>query len=200
MKNYFYLIGLLLLFCSCCNNSSSNNRIINRSKRIYIQPLGHVSAEYIALVKKSVKSFYGYECVVKPEKQITKDVISKIKKRVDANKLLAKYNSSENTLIITEKDICYDNKEKKNPEYGIFGLSLRPGKICVISTFRLKKDVTKQKTLERLEKIALHEIGHNLGLEHCTNNKKCMMNAANGTIKQVDREKVWFCERCTDLI
>jgi predicted Zn-dependent protease len=23
-----------------------------------------------------------------------------------------------------------------------------------------------------------------------------MMSAANGTIKQVDNEKVWFCEKC----
>ena len=193
MKKLFSISLIAILFFTNCSFKE-------RIEVINIQPLGHVSAEYIALVKKSVKSFYGYECVVKPEKKITQDIISKIKKRVDANKLLAKYNSGENTLIITEKDICYYNKEKKNPEYGIFGLGLRPGKICVISTFRLKKNVTKQKTLDRLEKIALHEIGHNLGLEHCTNNKKCMMNAANGTIKQVDLEKVWFCEKCTDLI
>jgi archaemetzincin len=54
--------------------------------------------------------------------------------------------------------------------------------------------------LERLKKVALHEIGHNLGFEHCTNNKECMMNDANATIKQVDREKIWFCSKCMELI
>lgn len=163
--------------------------------KINIQPLGEVSPEYINLVKKSVKSFYGYDCLVLPKKEITKNMLSPIKKRIDADKAIIKNLSFDNLLIITEKDICC-NKDANNPEWGVFGLGLRPGKICIISTFRLRKKVSKQKTLERLEKVALHEIGHNLGLDHCTNNKKCMMNDASGTIKQVDIEKVWFCEKC----
>ena len=165
---------------------------------IIIQPLGKVSPEYIALVKKSVKSFYGYDCVILPKKEITKDMLSPIKKRIDANKALKNNLSFDNLLIITEKDICH-KKSKQNPEWGIFGLGVRPGKSCIVSTFRLKRDVTKQKTLERLEKVALHEIGHNLGLNHCENNKECMMSAAKGTINQVDKEKVWFCEKCTKM-
>ena len=54
--------------------------------KINIQPLGEVSPQYINLVKKSVKSFYGYDCVVLPKKEITKDMLSPIKKRVDAKK------------------------------------------------------------------------------------------------------------------
>lgn len=167
--------------------------------KINIQPLGKVSPEYINLVKKSVKTFYGYDCTVLPPKEITKDMLSPIKKRIDANKALRNNLTFDNLLILTEKDICC-NKDKDNPEWGIFGLGLRPGKTCIISTYRLSKNVSKQKTLERLEKVALHEIGHNLGLNHCTNNKECMMNDANGTIKQVDKEKVWFCEKCNKQI
>jgi archaemetzincin len=47
-----------------------------------------------------------------------------------------------------------------------------------------------------LVKVALHEIGYNLGMEHCDIDKKRMMNDANGTIKQVDAEKVWLCDKC----
>ncbi len=168
-------------------------------KTIYIQPLGEVSPEYIALVKKSIKTFYGFECIIKPEKAITKNMLSPIKKRIDADKAILQNLSFDNYLFITEKDICH-RKDQNNTEYGILGLGGIYGKTCIISTFRLKRDVSKQKTLERLEKVALHEIGHNLGLNHCENNKECMMSAAKGKIQQVDNEKVWFCEKCWDLI
>ena len=194
-------IALFSIFLTSCKKTETSNsaeyketKMIS-SKTINIQPLGTVSPEYIAFVKKSVKAFYGYDCVVKSQKEITDDMLSPIKKRIDANKALLNNKSNDNLLIITEKDICH-KKDIKNPEWGVFGLGLRPGKTCIISTFRLHKDVSKRKTLERLEKVALHEIGHNLGLNHCTNDKKCMMNDANGTIKQVDAEKIWFCEEC----
>jgi archaemetzincin len=192
MKKILFIIPFaLIVVSSFC--------YIKPVTKINIQPLGDVSADYINLVKKSVKSFYGYECVVLPKKEITKDMLSPIRKRVDASKALRNNLSNDNLLILTEKDICC-KKDARNPEWGIFGLGLRPGKTCIISTFRMRKNVSKQKTLERLEKVALHEIGHNLGLNHCTNNKECMMNDANGTIKQVDNEKVWFCEKCWNLI
>jgi len=168
-------------------------------KTIYIQPLGEVSPEYIALVKKSIKTFYGFECIIKPEKSITKNMLSPIRKRIDADKAILQNLSFDNYIIITEKDICH-RKDQNNTEYGILGLGGIYGKTCIISTFRLKRKVSKQKILERLEKVALHEIGHNLGLNHCENNNKCMMSSAKGAISQVDYEEVWFCEKCMKQI
>lgn len=170
-----------------------------KTKIIYIQPLGEVNQECINYLKTSIKEFYGYECVINPKLNLTKDVLATSRTRYEASKILNKYNTNQNVLIITEKDIAY-KKSEQYPEWGIFGLGLRPGKICVISTFRLKKKVTKETLLVRLKKVALHEIGHNLGLSHCINNKACMMNDANGTIQQVDREKIWFCPKCKNKI
>ena len=47
-------------------------------------------------------------------------------------------------------------------------------------------------------KVALHEIGHNLGLPHCTTNN-CFMHAAEGSIKQIDAEKRDMCSTCRKL-
>lgn len=164
-------------------------------KTIHIQPMGKVSPIYIRMVEESIKSFYGYNCVIKPQIAVTNAMLSPVKKRVDANNALNSNKTSENLLIITERDISY-RKDKANPEWGIMGLGLNPGKTAIISTYRLKNGVSRQKILERLKKVALHEIGHNLGLAHCTNNNRCMMTAAKGTVKQVDFMKVWLCEKC----
>ena len=162
---------------------------------IYIQPLGKVNADYTAFLKQSVATFYGYDCVVKPNIPLTRDLLAASQTRYEASKILAKFNSDKNLLLITTVDIAY-RKSAEMPEYGIFGLGFRPGNTCVVSTFRLQHKVTQAQFLERLKKVALHEIGHNLGLPHCTNHPECMMHDANGTIKQVDKEKVWFCEQC----
>lgn len=75
--------------------------------KIYIQPHGDVSPEHINLVKHSVKTFYGYDCVVRPKKEITKKLLSPTKKRIDANKALINNLTFDNLLLLTEKDICH---------------------------------------------------------------------------------------------
>ena len=186
MKKKSILLVLLFLVSSFVNT---------KPKTIYIQPLGHVNQEYLDYLKTSVKIFYGYDCVIKSKLNLTSDLLAGSNTRYEAGKILKKFNSNENVLLITEKDIAH-RKSNDFPEWGVFGLGFRPGKTCVVSTFRLKKNVSKEKLLERLKKVALHEIGHNIGLKHCSNNKECLMNDAGGTIKQVDREKIWFCSKC----
>jgi archaemetzincin len=190
MKKLSILLLLLFLASSFVNA---------KPKIIYIQPLGDVNQEYIDYIKTSVKNFYGYDCVIKSKLNLTTDILAGSGTRYEAGKILKKYNSKENVLLVTEKDIAH-KKSNDFPEWGVFGLGFRPGTTCVVSTFRLKKNVPKAKFLERLKKVALHEIGHNLGLDHCTNDKECMMTSASGTVKQVDREKIWFCSKCWNQI
>jgi archaemetzincin len=168
-------------------------------RTIYIQPLGNVNQKFLNYVKNSVTEFYGYTCIIKPKINLTNDILTASKTRYEASKILNKFNSNQNKIIITEVDIAH-RKNSSFPEWGIFGLGLRPGKTCVVSTFRLKKGVTMQQMLVRLKKVSLHEIGHNFGLMHCNKHKNCLMNDAKGTIKQVDKEKIWFCQRCSKII
>ena len=75
-------------------------------KIIYIQPLGDVNAEYLEVVKNSVESFYNFKCVIKPKVQLTNDLLAASRTRYEASKILSKFNTTENLLIVTEKDIA----------------------------------------------------------------------------------------------
>lgn len=215
MKNTILLISiflisslLFLVYLPTKENKSFVKQKIKPSKLVVkkrvnkkivmILPLGDVKPEYLKLVKNSVESFYGFECVIKPKVNLTNDLLSKSKTRYNADKILNKFKTKENLLIITEKDIA--TKKGNYEEWGILGLGQRPGNTCVISTFRMKKNVSVEVLYDRLEKVSLHEIGHNLGLGHCDYHIECLMNDARGTIRQVDREKKWLCQKCHNLI
>jgi len=166
--------------------------------KIFIQPLGDVSPNITNLIAKSISDFYGFKTeILKPVKP-TDDLYAPSKTKYSANKILTKFNGSDNKMIITNYDIS--TKKGNIKEWGILGLGLRPGNTCVVSTFRMKKNVSNNKFQERLIKVALHEVGHNLGLKHCEYDKKCLMNDAKGTIKTVDNEKIWICSKCTQEI
>jgi archaemetzincin len=170
---------------------------------IYITPLGNVPPDYVNFVKKSIIDFFHYQVVINPQQSLSADLKNSEQGRYVADKILNKYNSKKNTLVLTTVDIVTKNEQRGIKEWGVFGLGYRPGKTCVVSTFRLNKGkvkVSNEKFLLRLKKICIHEIGHNLGLEHCTNNKVCLMNDARGLISQVDMETLDFCNVCKKKI
>ena len=107
------------------------------------------------------------------------------------------YKGYDKIIGITTKDI---STTKNNIyDWGIMGLATSPGRSCIISTYRIK---TPNKVLfnDRFIKVALHELGHTIGLPHCTFSKTCFMEAAEGTIKSVDRETKYLCSNCKKLI
>jgi archaemetzincin len=191
---------LLLLFIAGCKNNSGSSQQMQEAKTatriIYIQPLGVVRSKYINTVKASVEQFYGFKCEIRKAIPLTKDILANSKKRYEASKILRKFNSKENIFLLMEKDIAWKDTAHKSDEYGIIGLGNRPGTVCVVSTHRLKRNASEQKVMERLEKTALHEIGHNLGLSHCDKTPKCMMNDEKGTIQTTDNELVYLCPNC----
>ncbi len=110
---------------------------------------------------------------------------------------LHSYFGYDRVIGITTKDIS--TTKNKVYDWGIMGLANCPGKSCVISTFRMK---TANKALfgDRFIKVALHELGHTMGLPHCTFSSTCFMEAAEGTIKSVDRESRYLCTNCKKSI
>lgn len=78
-------------------------------------------------------------------------------------------------------------------DWGIMGLGNCPGNACVVSTFRL----SSTRLDDQFYKVALHELGHCLGLKHCPN-KTCLMRDAEGG-NPLDQEK-GFCPSCKSVL
>ena len=192
MKIILFFLSISVFFSQ---NLKNEKTFISNKPQLYILPLDSVKCEYINSVKISIESFYGIKCVVLPKTTVSSDILSKTKKRLDAKKILKKYNiHNKHLIVLTQKDISLD-------EYGIFGLGYRPGKISVISTFRFSKNVKKKIVYERLSKITLHELGHNFGLRHCENIRNfCFMKSAKHTIKTIDKENLVLCNECQKKI
>ena len=166
---------------------------------IAIQPLDSVKTERLEVVKKGVEESFGLKVVVLTGKPLAKDAWYAPRGRYRAEKLLdqlANDTSNKYQIVvgITGKDISTTKGEHE--DWGIFGLGEVAGRACVLSTFRLGARGADEKQLrERRRKVAIHETGHVMGLEHCPQ-EGCVMHDAESSIATVDGESGKFCEKC----
>lgn len=81
----------------------------------------------------------------------------------------------------------------------VFGEALLGGRAAIVSTHRLRQEryglpPNQALLFERVEKEALHELGHTQGLVHCRDSL-CVMHFSN-SVEEVDLKGLSFCEEC----
>jgi archaemetzincin len=104
----------------------------------------------------------------------------------------AKDHQDDRLLGITDLDLYVPSMNY------VFGEARLPGRVAVISTYRLKgtTDSGGAELLPvRIVKEAVHELGHTLGLTHC-NNPSCVMYFSN-SLRDTDLKGEDYCERCS---
>jgi archaemetzincin len=75
----------------------------------------------------------------------------------------------------------------------VFGIASRSG-ACVVSTARLLAGANDELFRARLLKEAVHELGHTLGLDHCSD-PRCVMHFSN-SLADTDIKGDAYCDRC----
>lgn len=182
-------------------------------KKLGLQVYEGFDLKLASQIQMSLQRTYGIPVYVLPLRDLPKSAYVNIKSpRYRADSLLVdlrrnKPDSIDHVLGLCSKDISTTKRDafgnvKEPPsryqDWGVFGLGYRPGPSCVVSSFRLMRE-PKKKFSSRLEKVCIHEIGHNLGLAHCEN-PKCVMADAAEKLSTVDGVEAALCDDCKQSI
>lgn len=166
---------------------------------LYLQPLGvALPDEEVALVTFALREFYGLAIKVLPRVELPAAAWYAPRRRWRAEKLLDFLAlrlpaDGDRILGLTAADIS--TTKGKVHDWGVLGLGGLGGPSGVISSFRCqKRSRGAEHARQRLAKVAVHEIGHTRGLDHCPN-RGCLMQDAEGQVVTSDGEYD-LCARC----
>jgi len=167
-------------------------RAAEENRIIYVQPLGKALPDAdVTMVKEALKAFYEVEVKVLPRVALPKSAYYPKRARYRAEKLLEFLKPrmpADGFRILGLTGVDISTTKGKIEDWGILGLATIDGAACVLSSFRCKRRAKNAEHARiRLGKVAVHEIGHTFGLDHCPN-RGCLMEDGGGSVLTTDRE------------
>lgn len=195
------------VICLCLMSCKQKNRTIA------LQPFEGLEMHLTDTISKALENAYQTNVTVLSPDELPSNAFVNIKSpRYRADTIIANLKRDKPkdigyVLGLTHRDISTTKRDHsgniKKPEarysdWGIFGLGYRPGPSSVVSTYRLRNSDTRL-FLNRLKKVCIHEIGHNMGLPHCESDS-CVMRDAAETIKTIDQVGMELCDKCLNKI
>lgn len=117
---------------------------------------------------------------------------------VSAEALAGELAAGTRVLGLTTADISTSKPPHK--DWGVFGLGSLGGTAAVVSSHRLRKKARDEAQVRwRVTNTAVHELGHVLGLDHCTESN-CVMLDAQGGITNTDESSGVPGPQCRALL
>lgn len=168
---------------------------------IYLQPYGNYTKNEASRLGKELEKHIfeifnvDLDCVVLTPLPLSDSLLNKTRSRYRADKIIrslsAKADSHNIYIGLTHKDISCSIRGYE--DWGVQGLSLIPGKACVVSTFRVKDQ-------RDFWKVACHEFIHTyFDYHHCPkDDPSCLMQDAKGHPNY--KNKTGLCGYCQSVL
>lgn len=170
---------------------------------IYIQPLGNIENDKLEIIRDILDRRFNKEVVLLSQKKLPKSFKNKERGQYDAGML--RIWAMENVPKDAYRFITVVEQDIFTGRYNfIFAQAQVPGKVTVISLHRFTSSArrlfpSERKLFEtRIEKLFMHELGHNFGLPHCPNGN-CVMRYANSML-ELDATSAYNCSDCLEKL
>ncbi len=206
MKLSLLIFSALVFFSSNCKKHpllSLNNN--GKKQIIAFVPLdNYYSTLEISSVINEVSYFYNKKVIILNSVNIPVEFFNPAIQQYSADSLIMLLSKLQNDTIIeiiglTHKPLFTVKPAKPMPYFdeNIFGLAYQPGNACVVSDFKFRTMDIKTFN-QRLKNVIIHEVGHNLGLSHCQE-EKCIMSEKL-EYQTLDKSGNGYCSRCINKL
>lgn len=195
-----FLAGLLALL-SCGRTRTTNPSAPGLSRAVfdtlYLLPATDADTATMAYLQRHLADSFQIPVILLPTQPLPAFAWYAPRKRYWADSLLKwmrpiAQNSRCRWLLVTGSDISTTRKDHFN--WGIMGLAYRPGRVAAVSDYRLQEHKRPTGAVRAaLLKVALHELGHTVGNDHCQQ-PHCLMQDADGRDKTAQLSG--FCNAC----
>lgn len=209
MKKFITLLCSIMMMAAC-NNASAPEVTPQEEEepqcscpelQIALQPYEGFSVKEAESIKAKLEEemprlmYYGsLDISILPTKELPSEAFLSKRGRYRARIILdeQKKTAPKGTTVIglTTKDLAI--AAHNMDDWGIMGLSYRPGNVCVVSSHRVK-------SRKEMWKVVAHEYFHSLGLPHCPEkDPTCIMNSAypNAALSK----RTGLCKTCGEQV
>lgn len=161
-----------------CNNLTLKNNLCPKTNEtVGVSVIGIVDASDIDDAIEIIESFYGWKCIVEYGKSITPDILYNGSNDVlDGEAIIQKYSSQNKIVYLIDKKLWGKGGYLR-------GIAAVNGGTVVV---RGEKSFMRE--------TIIHELGHTLGLRHCSD-LTCIMAVDNDEF-----DSGTFCDKCSRQI
>ena len=168
---------------------------------IVISPIGNFGSEITEPVKKEIYRIFGFPALIIPVLEDVDFAFDSGRNQYHSTSILQQLEKSApsfaiKVIAVTKVDLFIPILTR------VYGEAQLGGKACLVSTYRLKDQISAAHPgvifTQRIIKEAIHELGHTFNLRHCQEHV-CIMHYCR-TELDVDRKSDQLCRYCKILL